>query len=148
MAATKRFINISTCGFTPTGGSNIPLKGVTNVTENYNAQEVRGSGDGDFYDTFAGVVSANPSISLEMLNQAALDNITIAPGAVGTLVYTLNDARNGSTAAGGALIYTLINAVYQGQAKTNGHRALGTASPTFNSFSTDGTTNPQSVTAA
>ena len=148
MAATKRFINVSSCGFTPTGGSAIPIKGVTSVTENYNAQEVRASGDADFFDTLGVVVSANPSVSIDFLNQAALENATILPGTTGTLTYTKNDARNGSTAAGGALIYTLVNAVWQGQTATNPHRAIGTATGMFNSFSADGSTNPHSVTAA
>lgn len=146
MPATNRFINISSMSFTPSGGSLTAMKGVQSVSRNHNAQEERGSGDGDFFDTFAGVVASNPSVNVEFLNIAALNGVAV--GTVGTLTWTENDARNGATASGGGLIYTLANAVYQGPQTNSPHRKLATATIQFTSYSSDGTTNPLSVTAA
>lgn len=145
MAATNRFINVSSTGFTPSGGSLTNIRGVQNVSQNPNSVEERGSGDADFFDTFAAVVAANPSVSIETINPSGLNSVAV--GTIGTLVWTQNDARNGSTTSGGALTYTLAQAVYQGQQITNPHRKLATASPTFMSYSTDGSTNPLSVAA-
>ncbi len=146
LTPSKRFINISSVTFTVTGGSATPIAGVQSVAKNPQPQEERGSGDADFYDTVAVVVASNPMVSLETLNISALNSIPV--GSIGTLVWTQNDARNGSSAGGGALIYTLANAIYQGQQDTIYHRKLANGTPVFTSYSSDGTTNPLSVTAA
>lgn len=146
MAATNRFINISSCSFTPSGGSLTNIKGVKSVSLAPNAQILKESGDADFFNTFTGAVAADYVVTVETINAAALN--AIAPGAVGTLTFTLNDARNGSTTGQGALIYTIANAVFDPQTLGAQHRQMATNSYQFHTYSTDGTTSPVGVAAA
>lgn len=146
MAATNRFINPTSCSFTPSGGSLTNIKGVQSVSLNPNVQEVKGSGDGDLFNTFMGVVGIDYAITIEVINPAALN--AIAPGTIGSLVFTLNDARNGATTGQGAIIYTISNAVFAPQTLTAPHRQLATNQYQFGTYSTDGTTSPVAVAAA
>ena len=146
MAATNRFINISSCSFTPTSGSLTAIKGVKSVTLDPGVQALSESGDADLFNTFRGVVGLDYSVEVEVINAAALNAIT--PGAVGQLVFTLNDARNGSTTSGGALIYTIDNAVFEPGQLGAQHRQMATNRYKFGTYSTDGTTSPVGVAAA
>lgn len=145
LTPTKRFVNVTGCAFTPTGGSPTNITGVQSVTANPQAADVKASGDGDFYNTFGGVVSADWMATIET-NEPALLN-AVAIGAVGTLVWVLNDARNGAQAGGGGITYTMTNAYFMGPGHTAPHRNLATTSFTFHSFSSDGTTSPLSAAA-
>ena len=146
MTATNRFINLSSVSFTPSGGSLTNIKGVKSISINPNTSILKESGDADFINTFAGAVSVDWVIDIQFINTGALS--AIAPGAVGTLAFTVNDARNGATTGGGAMIYTISNAVYDPGAMNHQHRQMSTASLQMHTYSTDGSTSPVSVAAA
>ena len=143
---TNKYINVSSVGFTPAGGSLIAIKGVKSITMNPNAQALKESADGDLFNTFAGVVGIDYVIDVQTNIPMTLN--ALAPGVAGTLVFTVNDARNAAVTAGGALIFTVSNCVYQPQTLNATHRQLATNSYQFDTWSTDGLTNPVSVAAA
>ncbi len=144
--ATKRFMNIVSCTFTPTGGSPTTITGITGLSIAENAELIRASGDGDYIDTLAVVPSISPSVVIETNEPALLK--AVAAGTIGSLVFTLNDARNAAVTGGGALIYTVSNAVFQPGTFAAHHRQFGTNTHTFGTFSSDGTTHPVAIAAA
>ena len=68
----------------------------------------------------------------------------IAPGTTNTLTATLNDAKG---ATGGAVVFTMINAVFENADTTAQHAQFGTVTGTWQAFSSDGVTNPSVVYA-
>ena len=146
LTPTNKFINVSSVGFTPSGGSLTSIKGVKSITLNPNAQALKDSADGDLFNTFAGVVGLDYVVDVVVNIPMTLNAIT--PGVAGTLVFTANDARNAAVTAGGAQVFTVSNCVFQPQTMNLTHRQLGTNSYQFDTWSTDGVTNPVSVAAA
>jgi len=145
LTPTKRFVNVTSCSFTPTGGSTVNLTGTQSVVTNSQAADIKGSGDGDFYNTVAGVVSADWMATVETNEPALLNSVAI--GTYGVLVWTINDARNGVLASGGAITYTLSNAYFMGPNLNAPHRNFATASFVFHSYSADGVTSPMAASA-
>lgn len=142
---TKRFMNIVTCTFTPTGGSATTILGITGLSIAENAEMIRASGDGDYIDTLVVVPSVSPSVTIEVNEPAIMRSV--AAGSTGALVFTLPDARNGITASSGGLTYTVSNAVFSPGTFANHHRQFATNTYTFGTFSSDGTTHPVAVAA-
>jgi len=148
LTPTNRFINNGLVTFTPTipTGTMVTIKGVQSVSMNPQVKTIQGAGDADFYPSLSVAVEGEPTITVNTINDAVLN--AVAPGTVGTLAWTQNDARNGATTAGGALIYTITNAVYTPGDTVQGHRVFGTFAATFTAYATDGITNPVAVAAA
>lgn len=146
LSPTNRFINPSSVSFTPSGGTLTAIKGVKSIGINPNVQVLKESGDADFFNTFAGAVSADWVIDVQFINTMSLNSVT--PGVIGTFTFTINDARNGAVTGGGAMIYTISNAVYDPGNMSNPHRQMSTASAQFHTYSTDGTTSAVAVAAA
>jgi hypothetical protein len=146
MTPSNRFVNVTNCSFTPTGGVAIPIKGVKSVTFRLNARDVSEGADGDLINTTAGVVQVDPHVALEMIDPATFN--AIAPGTYGVLAWTMNDARNGAVAGGGALIYTASNAYHMPMNQSARFRQFATSNPTFKTYSADGVTSPIAVAAA
>lgn len=146
LVASNRFINVSAVGFTPTGGTLTAIKGVQNATIQQTATDVSEGGDGDLYNTVGGVVFVDPMVSLEFMNAMALT--ALAPGAYGTLTFTLNDSANKALTGGGAVIFTIINCYLMPQQIAAQHRQVAKATMNFKTFSVDGQTNPVSTAAA
>ena len=145
LTPSKRFVNAKTVGFTPAGGSLTSITGVRNVQCNPQATDIKGSGDGDLYNTAAGVVAIDYMVTVDTQHAALLN--AVPPGTYGTLVWTTPDAYNGTATGGGGLTYTLVNAYFMGPNLTHPHRDFATASFVFHSYSSDGTTSPLSVSA-
>jgi hypothetical protein len=143
MAATKRNMNWAPVGFTPSGGSLSTATGVTNVTVDTGGSLVKFSGDGDRFTTTVVNDYNDPSIVITTADENWL--FSIAPGTRGTVTATHKDAK---LATGGAITFTLINAVAQGPSAGGAHRQIGSGSITFNAESSDGTTNPLSFALA
>ena len=146
LTATNKFINVTSVGFTPAGGSLTAIKGVKSITLNPNAQVLKDSADGDLFNSFAGVVGVDYVVDVAVNIPMTLN--ALAPGVAGSLVFTVNDARNAAVTAGGAMIYTISNCVFQPQTLNATHRQLATNSYQFDTWSTDGLTNPVAVAAA
>lgn len=144
MAATKRFMNWTAVGFTPTGGSAQPITGVTSVSIDSGGSLAKFSGDGDRYNTTVVNDMNEPKISVQAADLGAIRANPV--GTVGTMVATHNDARNGT--GDGAITYTLSNAVIESNTVSGSHRQFGQGTLTVSAFSPDGVTNPLSVSIA
>ncbi len=81
-----------------------------------------------------------------LLIQSDTDTL-VAIGTTGLLHATLQDPVNGVTAGGGALKFTLANAVVGDIPIDGEHMQWAGASISFESFSTDGTTSPVTIAA-
>ena len=138
-------MNCTAFGWTPTGGSLTTLKGVKTVTLQPNPQEISEGSDNDFYDTVAGCVGMAFKVMVETNRQVQWHALT--PDAYGALTYTIPDFINGTTAAGGGFSVAVSNAFYVPGDEVNAHRTLGSVSPHFGTYSSDGTTSIVAYTA-
>jgi hypothetical protein len=142
---TTLIMNWTGVTFTPAGGSAIPLKRVNSVNFDPGGQLLPYSGDGDRYPTAMVLAMSSPTASLSTSNISQISALAI--GTVGTLVAIANDAVNGILTGGGAITYTLINAVVAGTPWGGQHAQFGTANLTFQAYSSDGSTTPLSQAA-
>lgn len=145
MSATNRYINWTSVGFTPSGGTLTTITGVTRVKIDESGSPEAFAGDGDQYATTVAVPMRAVTAEVDTGDAAAL--ATVAVGTVGTLVATLNDALNGSATGGGAKLHTLVNAVLVDKGKDGSHGKYAAKTLKFVSFSSDGTTNPLTVSS-
>ncbi len=142
MSASKRFMNWSGVSFTPQGGQPLPISGVTVIEIETNGNLLKFSGDGDKFFTTVVTDVMDPTITVHAADVAAIR--ANPPGTVGTFTATLNDARNGTGT--GAITYTLTNAVVASANVRGSHRQFGQGILVLSSFSSDGLTNPLSIT--
>jgi ribosomal protein L2 len=142
MSATKRYMNWTAVSFTPTGGSQTAITGVTSIAIDSGGTLARFSGDGDRYSTTVVNDHNEPVVTIHSADLAAIR--ANAVGVVGTFAATHNDARNGANA--GAITYTLTNAVIANCPLQGAHRQFGQGTLTITAFSSDGITNPLSTT--
>jgi hypothetical protein len=146
LTPSERYLNVIVCTFTPAGGSAITIKGIQSATLDFQADSFSEGGDGDLYNTSNGLVKLDPQVTLEYLNIDALS--AIAPGAFGTLTFTLGDSRNLGLTAGGATIYTFTNCFLMPRNITATFRQLARKSVVFMGASVDGQTSPIAQAAA
>ena len=143
MAATKRQMNWTAVSFYPTGGSALTATGVTSCSIDLGGSLVKFSGDGD----------RGPSTVVNDFNEPMVKITTadiawatqFAPGTVGVLTLTHNDAK---LATVGAIVYTMTPAVVQSPSNSGQHRQIGSADIDFVGVFSDGQTNPLSFTRA
>jgi hypothetical protein len=141
MAATNLQVNWSAVGFTPSGGSLTAINKVDGVDIDYGTTLLSYSGDADRYPTTIVNTMNEPKMTVRSSNVAGLQGFTA--GTVGAFAATHNDAK---LAVGGAVVYTLANAVV-GNVQVGGeHAQYGKGSLAFQAFSADGVTSPLSFT--
>jgi hypothetical protein len=145
MSATLRSLNWTSVTWTPSG-SPVVLTGVQSVAFDTGGSLLPFSGDGDRAVTTLVNDFFDPSCTITFANVNAASSLVI--GQTGTLTATLNDAKNKAATGGGALIYTLSNAMIENVPQSGSHRQYGSASVSIKSFSTDGATNQLSIAAA
>jgi hypothetical protein len=121
--------------------NSITLNKITSGTFNMGGQLLPFAGDQDLYPTVIVNNMNNPGASFTSGNIALLQGIAV--GTTSTLLATLNDAKG---ATGGAINYTLINAVYQGADASDSHAQYGSGTANWLAFSSDGITTPLSFT--
>lgn len=143
MAATKRQMNWAPVGFTPTAGALSTATGVTQVAINIGGSLVKFSGDGDRFPTTIVNDFNDPSMAITSADLNWL--LSIPPGTRGIATATHKDAK---LATGGAMTYTLANAICESPQAGGQHRQIGSGSITFFAESADGTTNPLSYALA
>lgn len=143
MAASKRQMNWTAVGFTPSGGSLTTFSGVTSVSIKEGGTLKKFAGDTDKYPTTVVNDMNDPTISITVADIAALS--ALATGTVGTVTATSKDAKG---ATGGDILYTLSNAVVESFDVGGQHTAFGQGTLTFSSYSSDGVTSPLSFTRA
>jgi hypothetical protein len=136
MSATALQMNWTAVTF-----NSITLTKITSGTFNQGGQLLPFSGDMDIFPTCVVNNMNNPGASFTTGNVAQLQGI--AAGTTSTLSATLNDAK---LATGGAIVYTLINAVYQNADASDSHAQYASATANWLAYSSDGQTNPLSFT--
>lgn len=139
MVATKRQMNWTAVGFTPTAGSLSTCTGVTQVAIGTGGSLIKFSADADRFPTLVVNDFNDPSMSITTADLNWL--LSIPPGTRGSATATHKDAKG---ATGGNMVYTLSNAVMEAPQVGGQHRQIGSGTGTFYAESTDGTTNPLS----
>lgn len=136
MAATKL-----QAGWTGVQHGSTSITKVTAVTFSQGGALQAFAGDNDRYDTVVVNLMNKPTASVTSGDIGTL--MGIAPGTTGTLAATHKDAK---LASSGDIVYALANAVAQNATANGPFGNFGSATLTFMSYSSDGTTNPLSFT--
>ena len=135
MAATRAQLNWASVSFGSTS-----VTRVTSGSFSQGGKLLKFSGDTDVYTTIIANVLNEPTAQFTTADVGTI--MGIAPGATNTLSATLNDARG---ATGGAVVFTMINAVFENADTTAAHAQLGSVTGTWHAFSSDGVTSPLSL---
>jgi hypothetical protein len=143
MAATKLQMNWSAVGFTPSGGSLTTISKVQEVQFDPAGTLKPYAGDGDRYPTTIVNDMNNPKATVRGGDVATMQGL--APGTVGAFTSTFNDAK---LATGGAIVYTLSNAVVENCTAGGAHAEYGEGTLSFLAFSSDGVTSPLGIARA
>jgi hypothetical protein len=141
MAASKTQMNWEAVGFTPNGGTLVPITKVGDVNFDPGGSLKHHSGDADKYSTTVVVDMNRPKCTIQSADVATVQ--ALATGTIGVLTATFKDAKG---AVGGAVVYNLINAVVANTPGGGKHSDFGAATLTLEAFSSDGITNPLSFT--
>ncbi len=136
MSATALQLNWQSVEFASTS-----LTHVTSVMFSQGGRLIEFAGDNNRYPVVIANNVNRPRCSITTSDVATLMGIT--PGTSGTIQATQVDALQ---ATGGAVNWTLINAVHENTDDTGQWGQFATATATFWAYSTDGTTNPLSFT--
>ncbi len=144
MSATKRLLNWTGVTFTPVGGQPTVITGVTSVAIDSGGSLLKFAGDGDRYNTTVVNDFNDPTITVQAADLAAIRANPV--GTVGTFTATHNDAKNGT--GSGSITYTFSNAVVAQTNVKGSHRQFGQGTLVLSSFSSDGVTNPLSVSVS
>jgi hypothetical protein len=134
MAATRAQLNWAGVSFGST-----PITRVMNGSFSQGGKLLKFSGDTDVFTTIIATVSNEPSASFTTADVGTM--MGIPPGSTNTLSATLNDAKG---ATGGAVVFTLINAVFENADTTAAHAQLGSVTGSWHAYSSDGATSPLS----
>jgi hypothetical protein len=143
MAATKRQMNWSAVGFTPSGGSLTTITGVTEIQIDPGGALATFKGDVDVFDTTIVNHENKPKVTVRAADVATIQGL--APGTVGALAATFKDAKK---ATGGDILYAIANAVVENTPGGGQHAAFGEATLSLACYSSDGATSPISFTRA
>lgn len=104
------------------------------------------SADLDRFNTVATTFMTAPTASITSGNMAQfMNSATMSPGTTSTLDATHKDAK---LVTGGDILYVLANAIFESADSNGPHGSWGTGSANFVSISSDGTTNPFTLTRA
>jgi hypothetical protein len=136
MAATKAQINWTGVEFNSTS-----ITRVTNASIGQGGQLIKFKGDTDIYPTIIANVDNEPHASITTADVGTM--MGFIPGTSATLTATLNDAKG---AVGGAVVFTLANAVFENADTQAQHAQFGSVTGTWQCYSSDGATNPLSFT--
>ena len=136
MSATKAQINWTGVEF-----NSVNITRVTNASIGQGGQLIKFKGDTDIYPTIIANVDNEPHASITTADVGTM--MGFVPGTSATLTATLNDAKS---AAGGAVNFTLANAVFENADTQAQHAQFGSVTGTWQCYSSDGSTNPLSFT--
>lgn len=145
MPTTRRHMNWTGTSFTPSGGTLTSITGVTDVEIDHRGSVITHSGDGDKFSTTKVNDFSDPMVTITCRDLTTLNGFAV--GARGAVASTHNDARYGTTAAGGGYSIALANAIVANKTQGGQHRQFGEGRLMFEAESTDGTTNPLTFTA-
>ena len=134
--ATKAQINWTSVNFNSTA-----ITRVTSASVGQGGSLIKFKGDTDLYPTIIANVDNEPHFSITTADVGTM--MGFAPGTAATLTATLNDAKG---ATGGAVVFTMSNAVFENADTQAQHAQFGSVTGTWQAFSTDGSTNPLAFT--
>lgn len=144
MPATKRQVNWTAVSFTPSGGSPIPITGVTDVQVEGGGSLLKFSGDADRYNTTIVHDFSEPMVTITTADLVALNALPI--GTVGSFTATHLDAKNLNGA--GAITHAVALAIVEDNTGGGAHRKFGEGKLKLNCVSPDGSTHPIVSTVA
>jgi hypothetical protein len=136
MAATKAQINWTAVNFNST-----TITMVTSGGFGMGGKLLKFKGDTDVYSTVIANVENAPHATFTTADVGTM--MGFVPGTTSTLTATLNDAKG---ATGGAVVFSMINAVFENADTQAAHAQFGSVTGTWQAFSSDGVTNPLSFT--
>lgn len=136
MAATKAQINWTSVTWASTNITRVTTGGFRQ-----GGRLIKFKGSTDIFPTIIAAPDIEPSASFTTADVGTVMGFT--PGNTGTLSATLNDAMG---ASGGAVVFALINAVFETADTTAQHAQFASVTGTWQAFSSDGVTNPLSFT--
>ncbi len=134
MAATKLNINISSVSICGTA-----LTKITGLQVRQGAVFTKFKGDSDIYTTVAVNTDNDPGFTVTTGDVGGAEALK---GTTGTSTATLNDAKAGS---GGAVVWSLSNSYVDDVASSAQHAQFASSTVKVSAVSSDGTTNPMSV---
>ena len=138
MSATKAQINWASVTFGSTAITRVTTGGF-----GQGGKLLKFKGDTDLYTTIIANVTNEPNATFTTADVGTM--MGILPGTTNTLTATLNDAKG---ATGGAVVFTMINAVFENADTKAAHAEFGTVTGTWQAFSSDGSTPPLSFVRA
>lgn len=144
VSATGRYMNWLAPTFTPATGSPIILDGVTNIQVDEGGSVVKFAGDTDRSNSLMVNDFNEPVITITFANAAKA--LQLRTGTIGTFTVTQLDAVNGSTPGGGALLYTMTNAIAVKPTATGAYRKIADNSVQLQGYDPAGTANALVVT--
>jgi len=136
MAISRAQINWTNVAFA--GGA---LTRITAGGFGLGATLIKFKGDTDVYDSIVAVPTIEPHASFTSADIGTFT--TLFPGTLATLTATLVDARAQS---GGAVVFTMNNAVFENAEAQAQHAQFGTVTATWMAMAPDGLTNPLAIT--
>jgi hypothetical protein len=138
MSATNLQLNWNNVSFGSTA-----ITRVTSVMFSQGGELIEFAGDNNRYPVVIANNMNQPRCSVSSGDVGTL--MGIAPGTSGTLVATQIDAL---AATGGAINWTLVNAVHETTDDRGPFSQFASGTATFRAYSSDGATNPPSFTRA
>jgi len=145
MPGSGAYVNSSAWSFTPNGGSATALPRCKDWSLPRGISRIKESADFDHFWTLNVCDFEDPQVSLTTLDPFAM--VTVSASALGTLTGVVRDANNGAVSGGGAKLITLTNCGLSDESGSGSHRQYARGTYTFCSTSTDGVTNPLSISA-
>jgi len=135
MPASRANINWTGVQFAST-----PITRVTAAMFGMGGTLIKFKGDTDLYPSIIANVNNEPHASVTTADVGTM--FGFAPGAGGTLTGTLNDAK---AQTGGAVVFTMTNAVFENADANAQHAQFGTTTGTWQAYASDGQTPPLSI---
>lgn len=135
MSATNLQLNTYNVQFNSTN-----IKKVTSFSPNPGGELIKFSGDNDRYPTVIANAMNNPTVSVTTGDIGTMQGF--APGTVSTITATMGDAL---AASGGAINWTISNAVFRNHTPSQPHGNFGSTTAEFDCYSSDGSTSPFSI---
>jgi hypothetical protein len=136
MAISKAQINWTNVAFASTG-----ITRVTAAMFGQGGSLIKFKGDTDLYPSIIANVTNEPHASITTADVGTMMGFN--PGASGTLAAQLNDAK---AVSGGAVVFTMSNAVFENADANAQHAQFGTVTGTWQAYASDGLTNPVVIT--
>jgi hypothetical protein len=137
---SKRHTNVRSVVFTSTVPTVYTLTGVQSARINPRGEVITHSGDADVFPTTKVLSFQDPQVMVTARDHTVINSLAL--GTRGTLVLTIDDAKNANTASSGGYTATLSNAILADKSTEATHRQYGQGDLTWEAESTDGITNP------